>query len=260
MDHGSDSPFHSDLEQVVYLDVTKNTTSESALTPDHDHDLERPLDGAGKGAVGSGNSTPNGESTLALTASSTRACLTPSLSREEPRGVAAAHNNPAFNAAMAAAADHPPTTTTTRGDSSGFPSPRLEVVPLQSAAAGRRTMGQNQVILRHQIIHFSTSEGESERANGRASGSVLTSLFLFVPDHSGPSGIGAQTAFRRHRRAQPRNSRRLVNWPTPNRFSVFTEKSVSDHNLTKRYILDRQNLFSMNYFIISILLANFFAK
>ena len=146
----------------MYLDVTKNTTSESALTPDLDHDHERPLDGAGKGAVGSGNSTPNGESTLALTASSTRACLTPSLSREEPRGVTAAHNNPAFNAAMAAAADHPPTTTTTRGDSSGFPSPRLEVVPLQSAAAGRRTMGQNQVILRHQIIHFSTSEGVSE--------------------------------------------------------------------------------------------------
>ena len=26
--------------------------------------------------------------------------------------------------------------------------------------------------------------GASERANGRASGSILTSLFLFVPDHS----------------------------------------------------------------------------
>ena len=39
-------------------------------------------------------------------------------------------------------------------------------------------------------IHFPTSEGvsevsgASERANGRASGPVLTSLFLFVPDHS----------------------------------------------------------------------------
>ena len=33
-------------------------------------------------------------------------------------------------------------------------------------------------------IHFPTSEGVSERANGRASGPVLTSLFLFVPDHS----------------------------------------------------------------------------
>ena len=40
-------------------------------------------------------------------------------------------------------------------------------------------------------IHFPSSEGvsevserASERANGRASGPVLTSLFLFVPDHS----------------------------------------------------------------------------
>ena len=36
-------------------------------------------------------------------------------------------------------------------------------------------------------IHFPTSErvsGASERANGRASGLVLMSLFLFVPDHS----------------------------------------------------------------------------
>ena len=74
-------------------------------------------------------------------------------------------------------------------------------------------MGQNQVIMKHPIIHFPTSEGvsevsertsersggreqseqsgaservssASERANGRASGSVLTSLFLFVPDRS----------------------------------------------------------------------------
>ena len=44
------------------------------------------------------------------------------------------------------------------------------------------------------IIHFPTSEGvskvtervsgASERANGRASDQVLTSLFLFVSDHS----------------------------------------------------------------------------
>ena len=40
------------------------------------------------------------------------------------------------------------------------------------------------------IINFPTSEGvsevsgASERANGRARGPVLTSLFLFVPDHS----------------------------------------------------------------------------
>ena len=81
------------------------------------------------------------------------------------------------------------------------------------------TMGQNQVILRHGIIHFTTSVGVSEvseranewaqrskaskaseasseasspeqanewvvRANGRASGPVLMSRFLFVPDHS----------------------------------------------------------------------------
>ena len=30
--------------------------------------------------------------------------------------------------------------------------------------------------------------GASELSNGRARGSVLTSLFLFVPDHSAPSG------------------------------------------------------------------------
>ena len=48
-------------------------------------------------------------------------------------------------------------------------------------------MGQNQVILRHQKFTF-------PRANGRASGPVLTSLFLFNPDHSGfPSSRG--TAF-----------------------------------------------------------------
>ena len=38
-------------------------------------------------------------------------------------------------------------------------------------------MGQNQVILKHQKFTFPP-------ANGRASGPVLTSLFLFVPDHS----------------------------------------------------------------------------
>ena len=45
-------------------------------------------------------------------------------------------------------------------------------------------MGQNQVILRHQKFTFPRVSGASERANGRASGPVLTSLFLFVPDHS----------------------------------------------------------------------------
>ena len=38
-------------------------------------------------------------------------------------------------------------------------------------------MGQNQVILRHPKFTF-------PRANGRASGPVLTSRFLFVPDHN----------------------------------------------------------------------------
>ena len=49
-----------------------------------------------------------------------------------------------------------------------------------------RTMGQNQVILRHQKSTF-------PRANGRASGPVLTSLFLVDPDHSGGisfAGVG----------------------------------------------------------------------
>ena len=53
------------------------------------------------------------------------------------------------------------------------------------------TMGQNQVILRHQKITFPSARdwakwvsGASKRANGRASGPVLTSLFLFVLDHS----------------------------------------------------------------------------
>ena len=65
-------------------------------------------------------------------------------------------------------------------------------------------MGQNQVILRHSIIHFPTRSGVSEvseraneqyraskrvsgageRANGRVSGPVLTSVFLVDPDHS----------------------------------------------------------------------------
>ena len=47
-------------------------------------------------------------------------------------------------------------------------------------------MGQNQVILRHQNFTFPRLSGASERANGRASGPVLTPLFLFVPDHSAP--------------------------------------------------------------------------
>ena len=63
----------------------------------------------------------------------------------------------------------------------------------------QRTMGQNQVILRHGIIHFPTSEGVSkvsERASGRASGPVLTSQFLFVPDHSAAVGraVGNDTS------------------------------------------------------------------
>ena len=70
----------------------------------------------------------------------------------------------------------------------------------------RRTVGQNQVILRHPIIHFPMSEGVSEvsepvsaaegaskassleqanewavRANERTDGPVHTSLFLFFP-------------------------------------------------------------------------------
>ena len=31
--------------------------------------------------------------------------------------------------------------------------------------------------------------GDCKRANGRASGPVLTYLFLFVPDHSGGGGV-----------------------------------------------------------------------
>ena len=44
-------------------------------------------------------------------------------------------------------------------------------------------------------IHFPTSEAVSEmseRANGRASGPVLTSRFLFVPDHSAAAAAAAQ--------------------------------------------------------------------
>ena len=48
----------------------------------------------------------------------------------------------------------------------------------------RMHYGTNQVILRHQKFTFSRVSGASERANGRASGPVLTSRFLFVPDHS----------------------------------------------------------------------------
>ena len=48
------------------------------------------------------------------------------------------------------------------------------------------TMGQNQVILRHQKFAFPREKVSkvSERANGRATGSLLTSLFLFFQDHS----------------------------------------------------------------------------
>ena len=57
------------------------------------------------------------------------------------------------------------------------------------------TMADNRKKLRqnsHQINHFPTSKGmservsgASERANGQTSGPILTSLFVFVPDHSG---------------------------------------------------------------------------
>ena len=49
----------------------------------------------------------------------------------------------------------------------------------------------------HLIIHFPTSEGvsevsgASERANGRASGPVLQSVFLVVLAHSGEESSGA---------------------------------------------------------------------
>ena len=57
----------------------------------------------------------------------------------------------------------------------------------------RRTMGQNRTkhrINSHSIIHFPTSEGvsevsgASERANGRASGPILQSVFLVILAHS----------------------------------------------------------------------------
>ena len=87
-------------------------------------------------------------------------------------------------------------------------------------------MGQNQVILRHQKFTFPrarewakgaserTSErsggrerseqsgasewvsGASELANGRASGPVLTSLFLFVPDHSAAACVRYMQRYR----------------------------------------------------------------
>ena len=60
-------------------------------------------------------------------------------------------------------------------------------------------MGQKQVILRHRKFRVS---GASERANGRASGPLLTSLFLFVPDHSatvetGEEALSPQAATRK---------------------------------------------------------------
>ena len=57
-----------------------------------------------------------------------------------------------------------------------------------SLSRRQRNMGQNQVVLRHLIMHFLTSSGVSERAsvqaNGRASDAVLLSLFLNVVNHS----------------------------------------------------------------------------
>ena len=44
----------------------------------------------------------------------------------------------------------------------------------------RRTMGPNQVVLRHPIIQFPSSSGVSELVNGRASGPVLPFWFLGV--------------------------------------------------------------------------------
>ena len=38
--------------------------------------------------------------------------------------------------------------------------------------------------------------GAGERANGQASGPVLTSLFMFVPDHSAPAQEGKGRLFR----------------------------------------------------------------
>ena len=88
-------------------------------------------------------------------------------------------------------------------DHSAFPVPPiwLDHSPALGKAPG--ALGQNQVILRHPIIYCPTSEGVSDvskgandrgrvkwavrvsdRANGRASGPVLQSEFLVVPDHS----------------------------------------------------------------------------
>ena len=53
-----------------------------------------------------------------------------------------------------------------------------QLLPHDSPNAGQSTVGPNQINLRHQKFNF-------PRANGRASGPVLTSRFLFVPDHSG---------------------------------------------------------------------------
>ena len=83
----------------------------------------------------------------------------------------------------------------------------VSVVPRPS------TMGQNQVILRHQKFTFPRVSGASERANGRASGPVLTSRFLFVPDHSAtPIGFGrtpSGTYYSPHRVASPTASSAL---------------------------------------------------
>ena len=69
---------------------------------------------------------------------------------------------------------------------------RLTWIPIQfpfwavlnKLVANWGTMGQNQVILRHQKFTYPRVSGASEQANGRASGPVLQSVFLAVLDQS----------------------------------------------------------------------------
>ena len=74
-------------------------------------------------------------------------------------------------------------------------------------------------------IHFPTSEGvsevsgASERANGRASGPVLTSRFLFVPDHSASVTMAPLTTLRDKRKT--------------NRLYTRLRKSFSDGSLVR---------------------------
>ena len=77
--------------------------------------------------------------------------------------------------------------------------------------------------------------GASERANGRVSGPVLTSLFLFVPDHSAaPSEKRGKMAFKR------RFVRQFVH-PfasfSPLFFSTPAEKEKNIHTLASLFFL-----------------------